>query len=62
MASQEQDVVLGHGTGVASPTLGAPVGAIVLSKMCAFVCVVAFTVLIWAAIQDGKQPGRAAAE
>ena len=46
----------------ASATLGAPVGAIVLSEMCAFACVVAFTLLIWAAIQDGKQPDRAAAE
>ena len=46
----------------ASATLGVPVGAIVLSEMCAFACVVAFTLLIWAAIQDGKQPDRAAAE
>jgi len=46
----------------ASATLGAPVGAIVLSEMCAFACVVSFTLLIWAAIQDGKQPDRAAAE
>jgi len=30
--------------------------------MCAFVCVVAFTLLISAAIQDGKHPERAAAE
>ena len=48
--------------GAASATLGAPVGAIVLSEMCAFACVVAFTLLIWAAIQDGKQPDRALAE
>jgi hypothetical protein len=48
--------------GAASATLGAPVGAIVLSEMCAFACVVVFTMLIWAAIQDGKQPDRAAAE
>ena len=46
----------------ASATLGAPMGAIVLSEMCAFACAVAFTLLIWAAIQDGKQPDRAAAE
>lgn len=45
-----------------SATLGAPIGAIVLSEMCALACVVAFTLLIWAAIQDGKQPDRAAVE
>ena len=48
--------------GVASATFGAPLGAIVLSEICAFACVVVFTLLIWAAIQDGKQPDRAAAE
>jgi hypothetical protein len=42
-----------------SAKLGAPTGAIVLSEICAFACVVAFTLLIWAAIQDGKQPDRA---
>jgi len=46
----------------ASATLGVPIGAIVLSEMCAFACVVAFTLLIWAAIEDGKQPDRAPAE
>ena len=45
-----------------SATLGVPVGAIVLGEMSAFACVVAFTLLIWAAIQDGKQLDRAAAE
>ena len=45
-----------------SATLGAPIGAIVLSEMCAFACVVAFTLLIWAAIEDPKQPDRAAFE
>jgi heme A synthase len=48
--------------GVLSAALGAPVGAIVLSEVCAFACLVAFTLLIWAAIQDGKQPDRIAAE
>jgi hypothetical protein len=46
--------------GVTSATLGAPVGAIVLSEMCGFACAVAFTLLIWAAIQDGRQSARAA--
>jgi len=45
-----------------SATLGAPAGAIVLGELCGFALVVAFTLLIWAAIQDGKQPERVAAE
>ena len=45
-----------------SATLGAPIGAIVLSEMCAFACVVAFTLLIWAPVEDGKQPDRASFE
>lgn len=49
------------GIGAVSAMLGAPAGAIVLSEMSAFACVVAFSLLIWAAIQDGKQPDRAAA-
>ena len=53
---------LAGGIAAVSATLGAPVGAIVLGEMCAFACVVAFTLLIWAAIQDGKHPERAAAE
>ena len=48
--------------GVLSAALGAPVGAIVLGEVCGFACLVAFTLLIWAAIQDGKQPDRVAAE
>ena len=47
------------GIGAVSAMLGAPAGAIVLSEMSA--SVVAFSLLIWAAIQDGKQPDRAAA-
>jgi len=53
---------LAVGLGALSATLGAPVGAIVFGEMCGLACVVAFTLLIWAAIQDGKQPERAAAE
>ncbi|MGP0033321.1 MAG: hypothetical protein ACLP4R_01885 [Solirubrobacteraceae bacterium] len=53
---------LAGGIGAVSATLGVPVGAIVLGEMSAFACVVAFTLLIWAAIQDGKQLDWAAAE
>lgn len=53
---------LAGGIGAVSAMLDVPVGAIVLGEMSAFACVVAFTLLIWAAIQDGKQPDRAAAE
>lgn len=41
---------------------GAPAGAIVLGEISGLACVVAFTLLIWAAIQDGKPPARAGAE
>jgi hypothetical protein len=41
-----------------SATLGAPVGAIVLGEVSGLACLTAFTLLIWAAIQDGKQPDR----
>jgi heme A synthase len=47
--------------GVLSATLGAPLGAIVLGEVFGCACLVAMTLLIWAAIQDGKQPDRAAA-
>ena len=55
-------LALAGGIGVISAMLGVPVGAIVLGEMSAFACVVAFTLLIWAAIQDGKQPDRAVVE
>jgi hypothetical protein len=55
-------LALTGGIGAVSAMFGVPVGAIVLSEMSAFACVVAFTLLIWAAIQDGKQADRAAAE
>ena len=47
---------LAVGIGTLSSTLGAPLGAIVLGEVCGFACLVAFTLLIWAAIQDGKHP------
>jgi hypothetical protein len=50
------------GIGAVSAMLDVPVGAIVLGEVSAFACVVAFTLLIWAAIQDGKQPDQATAE
>ena len=50
------------GIGAVSAMLDVPVGAIVLGEVSAFACVVAFTLLIWAAVQDGKQPDRATAE
>ena len=53
---------LAGGTSAVSAMLDVPVGAIVLGEVSAFACVVAFTLLIWAAIQDGKQPNRATAE
>jgi hypothetical protein len=53
---------LAGGIAALSATLGAPVGAIVLGEMSGFACVVVFTLLVYAAIQDGKQPDRAAAE
>ena len=53
---------LAGGIGALSASLGAPVGAIVLGELSAFACVVVFTLLIWAAIQDGKQPDRVPAE
>jgi len=55
-------LALAGGIGAVSAMVGVPVGAIVLGEMSALACVVAFTLLIWAAIQDGKQPDRAAAE
>jgi heme A synthase len=55
-------LALAAGIGTLSATLGAPLGAIVLGEISGFACLVAFTLLIWAAIQDGKQPDRAAAE
>jgi heme A synthase len=54
-------VILALAAGIAtlSAMLGAPAGAIVLGEVSAFACLVAFTLLIWAAIQDGRQPDRA---
>jgi O-antigen/teichoic acid export membrane protein len=48
------------GFGTLSAALGAPAGAIVLGEVSGFACFVAFTMLIWAAIQDGKHSERAA--
>ena len=53
---------LAAGIGTLSATLGAPLGAILLGEVSGFACVVAFTLLIWAAIQDGKQADRRAIE
>ena len=53
---------LAGGIAAVSAMLDVPVGAIVLGEMSGFACVVAFTLLIWAAIQDGRQTDRAAAE
>jgi hypothetical protein len=50
------------GIGALSAMLGVSVGAIALGAVAALACVVAFTLLIWAAIQDGKQPDRTAAQ
>ena len=55
-------LALAAGIGTLSATLGAPLGAIVLGEVSGFACLVACTLLIWAAIQDGKQPDRAAAD
>ena len=55
-------LALAAGIGTLSATLGAPLGAIVLGEISGFACLVAFTLLIWAAIQDGKQTDRAAAD
>jgi len=46
------------GIGALSATLGAPLGAIMLGEVSGFACLVAFTLLICGAIQDGKQPDR----
>jgi len=54
-------LALTGGVGTLSATLGVPLAAIALGAISAFVCAVAFTLLIWAAIQDGKQRERAAA-
>ncbi len=48
--------------GAMSALLGARAGEIVLGEMCGLACVIAFTLLIWAAIQDGKQPDRPAVD
>lgn len=49
---------LAAGIATLSAMLGAPAGAIVLGEVSAFACLIAFTLLIWAAIQDGRQPDR----
>jgi heme A synthase len=54
-------LALAVGIGTLSSTLGAPLGAIVLGEAAGFACLVAFTLLIWAAIQDGKHPDATAA-
>ncbi|MGA2012213.1 MAG: hypothetical protein ABSH51_17055 [Solirubrobacteraceae bacterium] len=43
-----------------SAALGAPGGLVVMAEASGLACVVAFTLLIWAAIQDGKQHDPAA--
>jgi hypothetical protein len=53
---------LGGGIATAGSLLGTPVGAIVLTEVCAFACLVTFTLLIWGAILDGRQPDRTIAE
>ena len=53
-------LALAGGIAFTSALLGAPAGAIVLGEMSALACVVAFTLLIWGAIQDGKPPDREA--
>jgi len=50
------------GIATLSATLGAPAGAIVLGEMCGLACLVAFTLLIWGAIEDGKHPIRVTGE
>ena len=49
-------LALAVGIGTLSSTLGAPLGAIVLGEASGLACLVSFTLLIWAAIQDGKHP------
>lgn len=39
-----------------SAVLGAALGLVVMAEASCLACVIAFTLLIWAAIQDGKQP------
>jgi hypothetical protein len=51
-------LALAGGIGVLCAALRVPVGAIVMGEVAALACVVAFTLLIWTAIQDGKQPDR----
>jgi hypothetical protein len=53
---------LAAGLAALSATLGAPAGAIVLGEMCGFACLVTFTLLIWGAILDGRQPDRGPVE
>jgi hypothetical protein len=48
--------VLASVVGVAAGLLGVvPAGAVVLGEFCALACVGAFTLLIWAAIEDGRR-------
>jgi hypothetical protein len=48
--------VLASVVGVAAGSLGiVPPGAVVLGEFCALACVAAFTLLIWAAIEDGRR-------
>jgi hypothetical protein len=47
--------LLAVGAGVVSAVLGAPGGLVVMGDASCLACVVAFTLLIWAAIQDGKE-------
>ena len=51
-------LMLAVGIGAVSAVLGAPLGLVAMSEVSSLACVVAFTLLIWAAIQDGKQPHR----
>lgn len=52
--------MLAVAAGVVSAALGAPGGLVVMAEASGLACVVAFTLLIWAAIQDGKQHDSAA--
>ena len=44
------------GVGVVSAALGAPLAMVVMCTVSCVACVIAFTLLIWAAIQDGQHP------
>lgn len=47
--------MLAASAGIVSVVLGAPSRLVVMGEASCLACVVAFTPLTWAAIQDGKQ-------